>query len=135
MSIDKQIKIVKFMKAVFFLMWLLSLGFVAALALVPNLMSINTGADKMLHMLAFCMLMLWPAMTFDKSFNVVMSMLLLFSVGIGMEIMQGFIPQRNSELMDVVFNGGGIVLGSMIGYLLRDAYQALLPYAYVHKQA
>lgn len=103
---------------------------IAGLALVPNLVAMNTGADKMLHMLAFCILMLWPAITFQKTLHVVLSMILLFGVGISMEILQEFVPQRNSELMDAVFNGGGIILGCMIGYLLRDAYQSLLPLAH-----
>lgn len=120
------------MKITFLTIWLSSLALIAAMALVPNLMAINTGADKMLHMLVFCMLMLWPAMAFERIFNIIMSMALLFSVGVGMEIMQSFVPGRESEVMDVVFNSGGIALGSMIGYLLRDAYQSLLPLAYAH---
>lgn len=120
------------MKFAFLALWFLCLCAIAALALVPNLMATNEGADKMLHLTVFCILMLWPVMTFQKPSAIIAALIGLFSVGIGIELAQEFIPGRNQEVMDIVFNCAGILSGLTIGYLMRDSYQSLLPLARAH---
>ena len=75
--------------------------------------------------------MLWPATTFDRKSNVALAAIFLLGIGILMEYLQTFIPGRSAELMDVVFDGVGLVAGIIIGFLFRDSYQSLLPLAYV----
>ncbi|MGB0720250.1 MAG: VanZ family protein, partial [Bdellovibrionales bacterium] len=97
-----------------------------ALAVMPNF-AVQGGADKMLHLLAFCLLMIWPAMVLEKGRTIVMAAVLLFALGGGTELAQHFVPRRSPDVMDTVFDGLGIACGAMIGYLLRETYQTLAP--------
>lgn len=131
MSKNKEIKAVQRMKAIFFTLWVGCVLATIGLAVMPGGVPAHNGADKMLHLLVFCILMLWPATTFDTVKNVAISAVILLLLGIGMEFLQRFIPGRTSEVMDVVYNTGGLAAGTIIGFLFRDAYQSLLPLAYV----
>lgn len=119
------------MKMIFFSLWVLCVIATVALAIKPGGIPMHTGADKMLHLLVFCILMLWPATTFDKLLNVALGAIFLFSVGLGMEYLQSFIPGRSADFMDVASNGLGILAGVVIGFLFRESYQSLLPMAYI----
>ena len=120
------------MKIALFILWSLCLLSVAALALVPNLMAMHNGADKMLHLCVFCILMLWPTMTFEKPRFIAVALITLVCIGIGIEAAQIYIPSRNPEIMDMAYNVLGIISGLIIGYLLRESYQSLLPLARAH---
>lgn len=120
------------MKFFFLTFWLTCVACIIALAITPNLMATNNGADKMLHLCVFCMLMLWPTMTFDKPRAIIAAFAALFAIGVGIEIAQGFIPGRNQEIMDIAFNSAGIFSGLLIGYFLRNSYQDLLPLTRAH---
>lgn len=113
------------MRVIAFAIWVFVLLGVGALALTPGLMSMQPGADKMLHMLIFCLLMLWPAMTARKIHHAIYTALLFFSAGLCIEIMQSFVPGRNTEALDILYNTVGIITGAVIGYLLRDTYSTL----------
>lgn len=128
---NKEIRAVQRVKAIFFTMWVGCVLATIGLAIMPGGVPAHNGSDKMLHLLVFCILMLWPATTFDTTKNVALSAVALLIVGICMEFLQRFIPGRTSEVMDVVYNTGGLAAGTIIGFLFRDAYQSLLPLAYV----
>jgi uncharacterized protein YacL len=128
---DKEIRAVQRMKVVFFAFWIICVAITIGLAVMPGGLPMYPGADKMLHCLVFCILMLWPATTFDRKSNVALAAVFLLGIGILMEYLQTFIPGRSAELMDVVFDGVGLIVGTIIGFLFRDSYQSLLPLAYV----
>jgi VanZ family protein len=44
-----------------------------------------------------------------------------FIYGLLLEFLQGFIPGRESSLMDVLANTGGIVIGSAIGHIIKSS--------------
>lgn len=129
---NKEIIAVQRMKALFFTLWVGCVLATIGLAVMPGGVPAHNGADKMLHLLVFCILMLWPATTFDTVKNVSISAAALLVIGVCMEYLQNYIPGRTSELMDIVYNIGGIACGTVIGFLFRDTYQSLLPLAYVH---
>lgn len=123
------------MKTLFLIIWFMLLASVAGLAVVPNMMVISNGADKMLHLLVFCVFTIWPVMTFTRVQNASLAIAGLFLLGIGMEIAQGLVPGRSAEAMDIVFNLAGIMSGTVIGALVRETYQSLLPRSYAHLQS
>ena len=120
------------MKTILICLWLICLGAIASLAVIPDLMTMNNGADKMLHLCVFCIMTVWPMMTFEKRSMMFIAPLGLFILGIAIEYAQEFVPSRNSEFRDIVYNTMGVMAGTMIGFLLRDSYQSLLPLARAH---
>jgi len=131
---DKDIQTIKGVKIAFFTIWLIAVFSTVTLAVIPaEHIPTQPGSDKMLHLLAFCLLMIWPTTTLDYLKNAIFCGIFLLFVGIGIEILQSFIPSRTAEFMDVVYNVGGAIGGFIIGYLFRDSYQALLPASYVNR--
>ncbi len=120
------------MKIFFLIFWFVCVACIISLALIPNLIATNNGADKMLHLCVFCILMIWPTMTFENRTPIIAAFAGLLVIGVGIEIAQGFVPGRNQEIMDLVFNSVGIFSGLVIGYFLRDSYQDLLPITRAH---
>lgn len=120
------------MKYVLLCLWLFCLTAISLLALVPDLMTMNKGADKMLHLCVFCILTIWPMMTFEKRSMMFVIPVGLLALGVAIELTQDLIPSRSSEFRDIVYNTMGVMAGTMIGFLLRESYQSLLPIARAH---
>lgn len=119
------------MKIGFFMTWIAATCIALAFALKPQSLQLGfDGADKILHMLAFMALAFIPAITFDKMRNVILSVVFVLAIGICIELIQYYIPTRRAEFMDVVFDGVGVAIGTMIGFSLRSLYQSLLSRVY-----
>jgi len=131
-SNDQQIKAVKIMKTVFMLSWLLAIAFILVMATKPETLQLNiSNADKYLHVAAFAALMFLPALTFDRLRNVAIAAAALLAFGISIEIIQSYLPTRSPELMDIVSDALGVMMGGGLGFALRNLYQSCLPRAYV----
>ena len=66
--------------------------------------------DKAAHTLAFAALMLLSAVAYRPRLKLQWIALLLLGFGIGMEIVQHFLPYREFSFLDMVANGLGILL-------------------------
>ena len=65
--------------------------------------------DKAAHTLAFAALMLLSALAYRPRLKLQWIALLLLGFGIGMEIVQHFLPYREFSFLDMVANGLGIL--------------------------
>ena len=97
--------------------WWLGIGVVmlltvAALLLLP-VSGPNVGppyADKLVHMLVFCILMTWFAGIVQPGYRwALFAALLLF--GASMEALQSVVYWRSGEFLDLVFNLVGLIVG------------------------
>ncbi len=104
------------------IIWIFAVATIAVLASIPQFLALEGSQDKMLHVTAFCFLMIGPAAALLRPGHVFGCALGLFLVGIGMEIIQQLVPGRQSSLNDIYSNAAGILLGLLIGYCFRGEY-------------
>jgi hypothetical protein len=96
------------------------LGFLA-FGLIPNFPFFFPGCDKILHISAFMVLMLMPAMTLPQLRHVLACALVLMLCGVSLEVLQNFVPGRESSLQDMAANFTGIMAGLFLGSFTRKA--------------
>ncbi len=104
------------------IIWIFAVAAIAVLASIPQFLVLEGSQDKMLHVTAFCFLMIGPAAALLRPGHVFGCALGLFLVGIGMEIVQQLVPGRQSSFEDIYSNAAGILLGMLIGYCFRSEY-------------
>lgn len=68
-------------------------------------------SDKLEHMLAYGLLMLWFCQIFSRPAHRILMAILLILLGIGMEYVQGMIGYRYFEFADMLSNSAGVLLG------------------------
>ena len=98
--------------------WLwLSLGFgLVLLVIAGSLLSLRVHTvdislfDKWVHAGAYLTLMLWFSGLYRRQWHLVIG-LLLFALGLALDLLQGLLPTRMFDLYDVAANGAGIVVG------------------------
>ena len=108
------------MKTFTFTLWFFGISGLTVLAVLPNVMVVENGADKMLHIAGFCFLTLWPTMTFIRRNHIYMSAMALIAAGMAVEILQAFAPTREPSIEDMMANIIGVVAGLVIGFLIRS---------------
>jgi VanZ family protein len=106
-------------------LWLLLYGAIIWLSLVPHLIKTPNQSDKMLHITAYCLLMTGPVVLFRSLKIEILAFVALFTTGIAMEIGQHIVGGRESSMEDALANGAGIILGLVIGRLLRSGLDAV----------
>jgi hypothetical protein len=112
------------MQKLFAVMYLLYLCAVAAACFVPDLIEMGFHTDKMMHITFICLAFVWPCLSFKSWRPIFILAIGILIGGIGIEILQGFTPDRKPEIEDVIANTLGVGVGLMIGYLLRSGYYA-----------
>ncbi len=94
--------------------WLL-IALVAYLSLISGPPTIDiTGSDKVVHLLTYGALMLWFLQLYPVSRRPFMA-LGFIALGIVLEVLQGFTPDRDTDYLDVVANTVGVMLGWSLG--------------------
>lgn len=94
--------------------WLLVAGvIVTSLLPAPWVPTFNIK-DKILHAGAYCFLMVWFSGLYPRERHWIVA-LLLFGLGIGLDIAQLPTATRHFELLDIAADAGGIVLGLVLG--------------------
>lgn len=84
---------------------------IAYLSLTP-LETITVGNDKISHFIAYAVLMSNVGMlTFDRTRNFILGIVLCLAYGSLIEIAQHFVPGRFMSLLDVGANGIGVLFG------------------------
>jgi VanZ family protein len=112
------------MRYILFFLYFTYMCLILAACFTPNFMEIGFQTDKMLHISAVCIALLWPCLTFRRWRNIMIFSALILAGGISVEILQGLTPDRQSEWGDIAANIIGICLGLIIGYLIRSGYHA-----------
>ena len=94
--------------------WLLVVTIIyLSLATVPVETGIE-GGDKLGHLLAYGVLMAWWAQLYADPSQRWRLAVSFVALGITMEFAQGLTPNRYPELLDVVANTSGVLLGWLI---------------------
>jgi len=92
---------------------LLAAGLVSAL-LPPSSSLMPTFNDKLMHAAAFTAFMLWFGGLFTRR-NLPLVALALAGYGLGIELLQGLTPTRQPEVLDLVADVAGVLLGWLLG--------------------
>ena len=115
-------------------LWLLAawLGVVAAFVFSLSPATAHTPfiqhGDKLMHLASYATLMFWWAQLYIVPRQRLALAVALILLGIGIELLQGFTPDRQSDVLDALANTTGILLGWLIAHrsanLLRLMQQA-----------
>lgn len=95
---------------------------IVAASLVPDFLDMGFYTDKVLHSFLVCMALLWPCLSFSRWRSVFMLCGIIFLGSLAIEGLQTLTPDRHAELGDIAANIIGIMLGLLIGWLLRSGY-------------
>ena len=103
------------------ILWLIIGCLLVALVVFLSLSSspVDTGLsfpyeDKLYHALAYFSLMLWFAQIYHDRFKRTLIAVLFITLGVALEYLQSFDPNRYSEFGDIVANSTGVLLGLLI---------------------
>ncbi len=69
------------------------------------------NADKLEHVLAYCLLMLWFCQVYVRRTQRLFAAALLIAMGIAMEFLQGMTGYRSFQYADMLANSIGVLLG------------------------
>ena len=90
--------------------------------------SLIPHADKFVHLASYATLMFWWAQLYIASRQRLTLAIALILLGICIELLQGFTPDRQPDVLDALVNTVGILLGWLIAHrsanLLRLFQQA-----------
>jgi VanZ family protein len=94
-------------------MWMVSIAAISYLSLIPKIeFPLDfENADLVYHFLAYIWLSVLPFFSFPREKTAWVSALLMFPLGIGLEIAQIFVPGRFFSPMDIGANSVGVTLG------------------------
>lgn len=112
------------MKKLYISLWLLLVLTAAILALTPNILKLQNSADKMLHIMMACFILLGPTILFTRKAYTYSVALLVISAGGLLEFVQYAFLDRKAEWEDFGANIIGVALGLIIGTLIRSGYRA-----------
>jgi VanZ family protein len=101
--------------------WVFIIIVTAALAVTPDVIEIRNDEDKMLHITVFCLLTLFPIYFLSRLRHMIITILTLALFGMMIEWVQALVPGRESSYDDMLANLGGIMIGVLVGYLLRPS--------------
>ena len=104
----------KFYQATFILL-LIVIEYLATTTI--DMPSISTGWDKLNHFLAFSTLAIVGMFGYKKYTFIIVGLL---AFGIQIEVVQGFIPNREMSLLDIFADSVGILIGLVLHKILYN---------------
>lgn len=72
--------------------------------------------DKVTHLIAYAGLMGWFVQIFRHDLTRLVLVLGFVALGISIEFVQGMVPSRQFEVLDMIANSSGVVLAWALGY-------------------
>jgi len=98
----------------------------------PQSIKVALTRDKLVHAFAYGCLMGWFAQIFHQHAVRICLVGLFVALGIGMEYLQGLLPTREFELLDMAANASGVLLAwalcyTWIGHILIWFERTCLP--------
>jgi VanZ family protein len=90
---------------------------VTALIPVPTLRELPSHTDKLVHLLCYFVLGLLAVLSQRGSGARLAAATAMAAFGIVVELLQGLLPWRSFEWMDIVANVAGVAIGSVTGLL------------------
>lgn len=95
---------------------LVALVTVGSVIAVPLTVKSFMLQDKVVHTLAYACLMAWFAQIYRHDLTRLLLVLGLIGMGIGIEFIQGMVPHRQFEVLDMIANSSGVVLAWALAY-------------------
>ena len=102
-------------------------AFTAAVSLGPSAIEGEQHADKVVHLAGYALMMFWWAQVVVRNrWRLALAVIVLGAV---IELLQGLTPARQPDLLDVLANSAGVLLGWLAARLLPNvpALFSLLP--------
>lgn len=92
--------------------WFL-IGLIVYLSLMPNPPAPLTfdNSDKVEHAFAYAMLSFWLCQIYLKAWSRALVIVALVGLGVGLEYVQGWTGYRTFDVMDMLADGVGVLLG------------------------
>lgn len=110
----------------------LGVAITVAISLGPPALDESRGhADKLAHLSGYAVLMFWWAQLVTRPRGKLA--FALFLLGVVIELLQGLTPARQPDLLDVLANSGGILLGWLAAHLLPNLPQRLAALPAAHR--
>lgn len=109
-------------KRALLMLWFLGAGFILYLGIRPTPLPVDAPFDKLVHCFGNALLMMLPAIIYKRLAYTFIWAGLLVLAGIGVELYQNLLPGRVASVYDVIADSGGIILGAMMGRLVRRGY-------------
>lgn len=116
--------------------WLAFGGFLIGLVVVASLISLPTTVssimlhDKILHLCAYATLMAWFGQLFRNDLTRLLLGIGFVVLGVCVEYLQGMVPDRQFDRLDMVANASGVLLAWALSYTrlgeLLPAFERLL---------
>ena len=100
-------------------LWLAALAAIFVAAIDPQLGRFGHGRDKMLHIAAYCLLAIGPALLFNTLKHIVFSVFFLIASGAAIELAQMGSGTRTPSFADWLADIAGILAGLCIGFLIK----------------
>jgi VanZ family protein len=94
--------------------WLLVAGVSFGSLMPGRYIPIAIPSDKLLHAGTYFILMLWFSGLYKRHRDVAVVGVLLFALGLLLDISQGSFTRRTFDMLDVAANGGGILVAWII---------------------
>jgi VanZ family protein len=95
---------------------------VCAGSLVPGAMlRAMSFSDKLLHAGSYFVLMVWFAGLYRRSFHGLIA-LVLFALGVALDLLQGMLPYRSFDVRDIAANAGGVLVGLVLSAWLLEGW-------------
>jgi len=92
---------------------------VIALSLIPTpVASSGMYSDKIAHLLAYGVMGVLAFLSVRTKKRRIYLFIVIFSLGLILEILQNYIPGRDMSLLDILANTGGSGLGYLLGWLI-----------------
>lgn len=76
-------------------------------------------SDKAAHLFSYFILTFVALLSSNQNHSVLTILAVQFLIGVGVEIAQSFIPGRSPELLDVLANSLGVMIGVLVYFLFR----------------
>lgn len=92
------------------------LAFVVYGSLMPSPPSLPgfPGADKMMHLTAYAMMMLWFGFVYRSRRKLLALGALFITLGMVLDLVQGTTGYRSTELADMIANAFGVLIGGLL---------------------
>ena len=101
--------------------WLLVLGVVFGSLLPRVWMPDFTSSDKFMHSGSYLVLMLWFSGLYRRERHLAIA-LLLFVLGLVLDVSQSLSPYRTFDWRDVAANAGGILVGLLLSRFALEGW-------------
>ncbi len=103
------------MKKIAIIIWLLSVVFIIAGSLLPNLPPTEKyNLDKFIHGGAYAALAFLSCFFISSRKNGLLFLVIIIAIGGGIEILQNFLPGRSGTIGDFIADSLGVLLGALI---------------------